>query len=391
MFQDTIDVEPGTYLLNVSFWNGDGWILSGAVNGSSNPIFFDVKEEYLPDEYEDNNTLNNAYVFPLEFDTDNSAFIMTLSNLHKHGDIDFYKFDLGRGYNYTIDATIVNNNDELVDFTMTADNVSVEYSYDGKKWFKGHDYEYRCKHTDDDRCDNLTINGAGTVYVKIYHPWGIKGTYIFAADIERTPITYRIVASAKNGTVSGAATYNYGATATLTATPNNGYHFIKWSDGNTDNPRTVTVNGDLTFTAIFEADVNNNNENQGGTNEGGNENQNGNENQGGENQGGNNEGGNENQGNNEQGGGQGNGNENQGGTEKNPATAIADDTASAVNIYVTGNTIVVENATDEIRVYNAMGKLVGRDVARNVCTIRINNSGVYIVKTGNVVKRVMVK
>ena len=71
------------------------------------------------------------------------------------------------------------------------------------------------------------------------------------------------------------------------------------------------------------------------------------------------------------------------------ATAIDDEAAGAV-IYAQGRTIVVENATNEILIYNAMGTLVGRDVARNVSTIKINNSGVYIVKTGNVVKRVMV-
>ncbi|MBR5957363.1 MAG: leucine-rich repeat protein [Salinivirgaceae bacterium] len=72
-------------------------------------------------------------------------------------------------------------------------------------------------------------------------------------------------------------------------------------------------------------------------------------------------------------------------------TAVSESAANAVNIFAYGNTIVVENATDEIRVYDAMGTLVGRDVARNVCTIKINNSGVYIVKTGGVVKRVMVE
>ena len=52
---------------------------------------------------------------------------------------------------------------------------------------------------------------------------------------------------------------------------------------------------------------------------------------------------------------------------------------------------MVENATDDILVYDAMGRIVGRDVARNVFTISINNSGVYIVKTGKVVKRVAVE
>lgn len=39
--------------------------------------------------------------------------------------------------------------------------------------------------------------------------------------------------------------------AEIKATPKDGYKFVKWSDGNTDNPRTVTVDRDVTFTAQF--------------------------------------------------------------------------------------------------------------------------------------------
>lgn len=56
------------------------------------------------------------------------------------------------------------------------------------------------------------------------------------------------------GTVSGGGTYNYGATAALKATASSGYHFVKWSDGNTNASRTVTVTGNATYTAIFEQD-----------------------------------------------------------------------------------------------------------------------------------------
>ena len=95
----------------------------------------------------------------------------------------------------------------------------------------------------------------------------------------------------------------------------------------------------------------------------------------------NNQGGNENQGGNNEGG---EGNEEQ--------TTIVESDAPVVNIYAYGNTIVVENATDEIRVYNAMGALVCRDAVRHICTkININITGVYIVKTGRTVKRVMVE
>ena len=73
-------------------------------------------------------------------------------------------------------------------------------------------------------------------------------------------------------------------------------------------------------------------------------------------------------------------------------TAVSDDAASAVNIYAYGNTIVVENATGEIRVYDAMGKLVCRDAIHRIrAEITIPSPGVYIVKTGNTAQRVMVK
>gem|GEM_PF-6284747 len=76
-------------------------------------------------------------------------------------------------------------------------------------------------------------------------------------------------------------------------------------------------------------------------------------------------------------------------------TAVSDDAANTVNIYAYGNTIVVENATEEICVYNAMGALVGRTFRDAVSTtgttaITINTPGIYIVKTGDTVKRVMV-
>ena len=55
----------------------------------------------------------------------------------------------------------------------------------------------------------------------------------------------------ESGSVSGAGTYDYGSTVTLIATANTGYIFDHWNDGNTDNPRTITVTSDMEFVAIF--------------------------------------------------------------------------------------------------------------------------------------------
>ena len=54
------------------------------------------------------------------------------------------------------------------------------------------------------------------------------------------------------GTVSGGGTYTAGSTITLTATAHEGYRFVQWQDGNTDNPRMVTIESDTVYTAIFE-------------------------------------------------------------------------------------------------------------------------------------------
>ena len=51
--------------------------------------------------------------------------------------------------------------------------------------------------------------------------------------------------------MSGAGTYYYGTTATLTATPNENYTFLCWSDGIASNPRTVTVTGNANYNALF--------------------------------------------------------------------------------------------------------------------------------------------
>ena len=59
------------------------------------------------------------------------------------------------------------------------------------------------------------------------------------------------VSPAGAGTVTGGGAYHYGNVATLTATANSGYEFAGWNDGNTDNPRSITVTQSETYTAFF--------------------------------------------------------------------------------------------------------------------------------------------
>lgn len=55
----------------------------------------------------------------------------------------------------------------------------------------------------------------------------------------------------EHGTVTGGGTYSVDTTVTITAVPAAGYFFACWDDGNTSNPRTFTLTGDVSFTAWF--------------------------------------------------------------------------------------------------------------------------------------------
>ena len=82
-------------------------------------------------------------------------------------------------------------------------------------------------------------------------------TFVLTKDTTFTAIfaknTYSItkVANSTQGSISGVSQAEYLDEVTLTANPKYGYHFVKWSDGVTDNPRTIELTQDTTFTAEF--------------------------------------------------------------------------------------------------------------------------------------------
>ncbi len=68
------------------------------------------------------------------------------------------------------------------------------------------------------------------------------------------PASYQVILQPNNnelGSVMGAGTYQENEEATLIAIPQSGILFTQWSDGNTDNPRVLTVTEDITLTAQF--------------------------------------------------------------------------------------------------------------------------------------------
>lgn len=87
--------------------------------------------------------------------------------------------------------------------------------------------------------------------------------YAMFDEEEVAPTTYTVaVYSLGNGSVSGGGTYEEGETATITATPDSGYHFLRWNIGHPDSQQTsssptetFTVNSNWNWYARFEADT----------------------------------------------------------------------------------------------------------------------------------------
>ncbi len=106
---------------------------------------------------------------------------------------------------------------------------------------------------------NWTENGRVVSTEAKYLFIASKNRTLVANFEEITPTKYNVTATANPvnaGTISGAGTYNKNTTVTLTATPNEGYNFINWTEnGNvisTNTKLTFTITGNRTLVANFE-------------------------------------------------------------------------------------------------------------------------------------------
>ena len=99
--------------------------------------------------------------------------------------------------------------------------------------------------------------GANTSTCKLIVPHSAYNAYIrhtYWGQFLNINTGYLVTLLANNnqwGEVTGGGLYSNNTTITITATPYDGYSFLRWSDGNTDNPRTLTVTKDITLTAEF--------------------------------------------------------------------------------------------------------------------------------------------
>lgn len=111
------------------------------------------------------------------------------------------------------------------------------------------DAGYVFKYWDDDHTNTtatreVTINDQTELY-----------NYVAVFELATCTVT-AFTSQTDMGTVTGSGSFAFGATTTIKAEPKSKcYQFVKWSDGDTDAERTITVaatDKDNTYEAIFK-------------------------------------------------------------------------------------------------------------------------------------------
>lgn len=114
------------------------------------------------------------------------------------------------------------------------------------------------------RCDSIAVIYADEAWHYTFDHWSNGSTQIcdtLYLDRDSTltayfvPSEYTLTVRANSdsrGTATGSGVYTYLDTAELRATAYDGYHFVRWNDNNTENPRLYVVTDDAEIIAYFE-------------------------------------------------------------------------------------------------------------------------------------------
>ncbi len=214
-----------------------GYQASSFGNSSGNTTYFATK--YLPSDFSGHSTLNEILFYDL-----------------RSSNYTFYVYKGGT----TSPSTLVTS--QTVSLTGSEQWVSIPFtqpvSLDSTQtlWIIGSsnaNYAGPVSYYGGNE-NSCYYSSTGSSWTPITY-WGYYYSWMMRAVLGNTT-TYTITAvpsSTTMGSVTGGGSYTNGSTATLTATANSGYHFTQWQDGNTSNPRTITVTGDATYTAYFAA------------------------------------------------------------------------------------------------------------------------------------------
>ncbi len=167
--------------------------------------------------------------------TENPRVITVLDNVNLVAEFDYNDYTLTTQVDYADRGTVTYG--ESIKYTFTKElTATPKYGYVFKNW---------------------TVSGAGsslssTTSNPATFTMGTENATVTANfDYDKFDIT-AIAEQPQMGTVRGSGRYNYLSEQNISAEPGARYRFVGWSDGNTENPRSITITQDVTYTAIFE-------------------------------------------------------------------------------------------------------------------------------------------
>ena len=124
-------------------------------------------------------------------------------------------------------------------------NIEREYNECNSEWI------YTCAYANEGYYFAGWSDGNTNNCIDIYPYEDIKLVAQFAPKTQVTVLVGVDNASKDMGSVSGSGIYYSGDYVTISATPNNGYHFVEWSDGNGNATRELYLRSDTTLFANF--------------------------------------------------------------------------------------------------------------------------------------------
>ena len=279
---------PETYTITVNVSEETPWgTVTGSgtfVYGATDTLIVTAFENYVFAGWSDNNT-DNPRVITVTQDSSFTAF--------------FIPEEIDIPVNDTVMGSVeIDLPDHATINSMVTITAVPEPHYHFVRWSDGN--------TDNPRI--VTVREALTL------------TAIFAIDQHIITV---LSANMNMGTVTPGGTYDYGTEIFISADALEGYEFVSWNDGNTDNPRTIIVEQDSTFIANFQL-----------------------------------------------------------------SDGINDLTMPDINIYSYEDQIVIVNAEGfSVEVFDMSGRLVVSEsrIAQSECRYTISAPGIYLVKVGDIV------
>ena len=103
--------------------------------------------------------------------------------------------------------------------------------------------------------EGVPVLKAGGVSYSAGSPYAVMSDIVFTASgVSRIPERFEVVLhSGDGGRTEGAGTYDKSVPVTIRAVPDDGYVFVRWSDGSTLRERTVIADSPIELMASFEA------------------------------------------------------------------------------------------------------------------------------------------